>query len=115
MVAICGFYGSHLLPIYLLQAIYSFSRDPHSTPVPAMPDTYTKKIVLHEVDQLSYVDDIILLRRKILIKYKRGHHMQKYIYLTSQGGGGMPLCYALSYLATGMELNPGQLDGSQLP
>ena len=36
MVVICEFYGGHLLPIYLLQAIYSFSRDPHSTPVPMM-------------------------------------------------------------------------------
>ena len=34
MVVIYGFYKSYLLPIYLLQAIYSFSRDPHSTPVP---------------------------------------------------------------------------------
>ena len=34
MVVICGFYGGHLLPIYLLWAIYSFSGDPHSTPVP---------------------------------------------------------------------------------
>ena len=36
MVIICGLYDGHLLPIYLLQAIYSFSRDPHSTPVPKM-------------------------------------------------------------------------------
>ena len=34
MVVICLFYGGHLLPIYLLWAIYSISRDPHSTPVP---------------------------------------------------------------------------------
>ena len=34
MVVICGLYDGHLLPIYLLQAIYSFSRDRHSTPVP---------------------------------------------------------------------------------
>ena len=34
MVVICGLYDGHLQPIYLLQAIYSFSRDPHSTPVP---------------------------------------------------------------------------------
>ena len=34
MVGICGLYDGHLPPIYLLRAIYSFSRDPHSTPVP---------------------------------------------------------------------------------
>ena len=34
MVVIYGFYEGHLLPIYLLRAIYSISRDRHSTPVP---------------------------------------------------------------------------------
>ena len=34
MVVIYRFNEGHLLPIYLLRAIYSISRDRHSTPVP---------------------------------------------------------------------------------